>query len=121
MNTHRSLLGLGLIVETIDENNIPQLFSLMDSHNNSSIADVSCFFLAKLTGIPLLTGDRRLRKQATTDGLTVYGSLWLLDLLVNHKIISENKAAKSLELMLEKGARFPLHECQSRIASWRTR
>jgi len=120
IKTRQFLLKSGLIVEKIDQDNIVQLFSLMESHNNSSIADVSCFFLAKLTGIPLLTGDRKLRKQATVDGLTVYGSLWLLDLLVTHRIINKVGAAQSLELMLEKGARFPHGECQSRIAGWRS-
>lgn len=121
IETHRSLLGLGLIVEKIDADNIVQLYSVMESHNNSSIADVSCYFLAKLTGKPLLTGDRKLRKQAAADGLTVYGSLWLLDLLVTHKIIVYEKAAQSLELMLENGARFPRNECVSRITEWRIR
>jgi len=63
--TNQTLLDLGLIVEAIDADNIMHLFSLMDRHNNSSLADVSCFFLAKLTGLPLLTGDRKLREQAT--------------------------------------------------------
>jgi len=120
IETHQSLLKLGLIVEKIDEDNIVQLYSLMGSHNNSSIADVSCYFLAKQTGIPLLTGDRKLRKQAIADGLTVFGSLWLLDLLVAHRIISKEKAIRSLELMLENGARFPEGECQSRITDWRS-
>jgi len=120
IETHQSLLKLGLIVEKIDERNIAHLYSLMESHNNSSLADVSCFFLAKQTRIPLLTGDQKLRKQAAADGLTVYGSLWLLDLLVAHKIINKVRAAQCLELMLENGARFPQSECQSRIAGWRS-
>jgi predicted nucleic acid-binding protein len=118
--THQSLLELGLLVETIDANNIPDLFTLMASHNNSSLADVSCYFLAQHTGLPLLTGDGKLRKKAMSDGLTVYGSLWLLDLLVSHKIISKEKAAKSLEAMLEQRARFPHSECQIRISNWRS-
>jgi hypothetical protein len=49
------------------------------SAHNSSLADVSCYQLAKDTSRPLLTGDGQLRRQAIKDGLDVHGALWLLD------------------------------------------
>lgn len=78
------LLARGLVVESLDEAAVAQLFGLMDQHNNSSLADVSCYLVAKTQGKPLLTGDGRLRKQAAKDGLEVRGALWLLDQLVEH-------------------------------------
>jgi predicted nucleic acid-binding protein len=38
-----------------------RLFELKVEHNNSSLADVSCYLLAQETGRPLLTGDGKLR------------------------------------------------------------
>jgi hypothetical protein len=75
------LLERGLVVETLAEEAVEQLFTLMAEHGNSSLADVSCYLIAKTQGVPLLTGDGRLRKQAEKDGVQVHGALWLLDQL----------------------------------------
>lgn len=70
---HAALLERGLRVEQMDDTAVIKLFGLMTKHNNSSLADVSCYFLAQETARPLLTGDGRLRKQAQRDGT---GSAW---------------------------------------------
>jgi hypothetical protein len=117
---HTHLRARGLVVETLDEQATAALSPLMQAHNNSSLADVSCYQLAKQTGHPLLTGDGRLRKQAMADGLQVHGALWLLDQMVAHKTIKPNDAATGLQIMLDKGSRLPDAECLKRIADWTT-
>ncbi len=116
---HAELLGRGLLVETMDEQSIAKLFRLRNEHNNSSLADVSCYLLAQDTGHPLLTGDGRLRRQASSDGLQVRGALWLLDSMLEHGVIHADEAAHALELMLSQGARLPVDACQSRLIAWR--
>jgi len=114
----KALLAKGLVVHGLDEAATARLFSLMTAHNNSSLADVSCYLLAIDTGFPLLTGDGRLRKQAAHDGLQVHGALWLLDELVAHHLTSPKAAALGLQSMLDRGARLPTTECQARLRSW---
>jgi predicted nucleic acid-binding protein len=114
----KHLLARGLVVETLDAAATATLFDLMQAHNNSSLADVSCYQLAKQTGRPLLTGDGRLRKQAMADGLQVHGALWLLDQMVAHQIIPPKNAAKRLQSMLTSGARLPEADCQKRLTLW---
>ncbi len=113
------LLERGLVVETLAEVAVEQLFTLMAEHGNSSLADVSCYLIAKTQGVPLLTGDGRLRKQAEKDGVQVHGALWLLDQLVAHEVIARNHAAAALQAMLDAGARLPQAECAHRLAAWR--
>jgi rRNA-processing protein FCF1 len=113
-----ALVAQGLVVHALDEAATVRLFDLMDAHNNSSLADVSCYLLAQETGYPLLTGDGRLRKQATQDGIQVYGVLWLLDQLVACEVISGPGAAEGLKAMLGNGARLPQTECQARLRAW---
>lgn len=72
-----------------------------------------------MTTSPLLTGDGKLRKQATKDGLQVFGVLWLLDQLLEQSVISNSRAAIALESMLKHGARLPLAECTSRLQRWK--
>lgn len=113
-----SLVEQGLQVETLNEGAVAQLFTLMGAHRNSSLADVSCYYLAQQTGHPLLTGDGKLRKQATKDGIQVFGVLWLLDQLVDHTIVAPVRAAEALRAMLEHGARLPQAECHQRLQQW---
>jgi rRNA-processing protein FCF1 len=113
------LCALGLLVEQMDGASIPRLYDLMAAHNNSSLADVSCYQLAQETGRPLLTGDGRLRRQALEDGIEVYGALWLLDRLVEQEVIVPGRAADCLESMLAQNARLPHTECQKRLLLWR--
>lgn len=116
---HEELLERGLNVESFDESGVIRLFGLKIEHNNSSLADVSCYLLAQETGRPLLTGDGKLRRQAQRDGLQVHGALWLLDLMVAHQVIDRLHAANSLAHMLEHGARLPFGECEARLSRWR--
>lgn len=113
-----ALLAKGLVVHGLDEASTARLYNLMEAHNNSSLADVSCYLLAQDTGFPLLTGDGRLRKQATKDGIQVYGVLWLLDQLVACGVRSGPVAAEGLKIMLSRDARLPPAECQARLRAW---
>lgn len=113
------LLAMGLVVEGLDEQAVTKLLTLSALHRNSSLADVSCYYLAQNTGYPLLTGDARLRKQAAKDGIEVFGVLWFLDQLVAHAVITLTRAADALEEMLRRGARLPHAECQHRLQLWR--
>ena len=118
---HEALIEQGLQIEVLDSALISRLSELNIEQNNSSLADVSCYLLAKDTGRPLLTGDGQLRRQAQQDGLQVYGALWLLDRLVEHLIISTRQAANGLDAMLASGARLPQFECNARLAKWRNK
>jgi len=113
------LISKGMLVESMDGDTIKRLFDLMTLHNNSSLADVSCYLLAKETQHPLLTGGGRLRRQALQDGIQVHGALWLLDQLVESAVISVHKAADGLDRVMTHGARLPSGDCQSRLSSWR--
>lgn len=112
------LVSEGLVIETLDDAAVSQLFTLKIQHGNSSLADVSCYFLAQQTGRPLLTGDGKLRKQASKDGVEVLGVLWVLDQLVEHGVVTSARAAEALNAMLQHGARLPLAECQQRLTKW---
>lgn len=113
------LIRRGLLIEVMEDAATLRLYDLMAKHNNSSLADVSCFLLAQETQRPLLTGDGRLRRQAAAEGLEVHGALWLLDQMVIHAVLRPDAAAAALERMLARNARLPAVECQARLKRWR--
>ena len=73
-----------------------ELFSIQDckaKYQSLSIQDCSCLLLTEnLSGI-LLTGERKLKKIATSShGIKVDGILWIFERLVEKKIIAPRKA-----------------------------
>jgi predicted nucleic acid-binding protein len=76
-------------------------------------------YLAEEIGCKLLTGDQALRKAAENENnVVVHGALWLLDQMIEHKILSKKKAKASLQLMLDSGARLLQAACDERLKRW---
>ncbi|WP_252107958.1 MULTISPECIES: hypothetical protein [unclassified Halomonas] len=115
----KELTGLGLAVEAFNGDEVATLFTLRQTLGNSSLADVSCYFLAKERGWTLLTNDGALRKSGQQSQLEVRGVLWILDELEAHALLSPSQLADALESMLKAGARLPEYDCHQRLGRWR--
>lgn len=113
------LKDLGLAVEALSGNETMELFNLRQTLNNSSLADVSCYFVARERGWTLLTNDGALRKSGRRASLDVRGVLWILDELEQRQVLSPNDLFTALTAMLTAGARLPEDECKKRLATWR--
>lgn len=116
----RRLQALGLDIVVMGGDQMSLLQALAVQHNNSSLADVSCYLLARRNGHALLTGDGRLRRRAASEGIPVHGVLWILDQLIACGIVTAAGAAAGLQAMLAAGARLPEADCRHRLAAWRT-
>lgn len=113
------LQDLGLTIEGISGDETLELFGLKQTLNNSSLADVSCYFMARERGWTLLTNDGALRKSGRRASLDVRGVLWILDELEHHQVLPPTELFTALTAMLNAGARLPEDECDKRLARWR--
>jgi predicted nucleic acid-binding protein len=84
-----------------------------------SFPDCSCLFLAKELSAILLTGDKPLRKSARENKIRVHGTLWVMDQLINEKIIDHRKAHEKLTLLMRVNNRLPRGECEKRLLAWK--
>lgn len=66
--------------------------------------------LTKQEGCPLQTGDQQRRAAAAGENLLVMGTLWLLRLMVEHRILDVDAALAALDLMKERKRRLPWSE-----------
>ena len=114
------LRDLGLTIEAISGDETLELFGLRQTLNNSSLADVSCYFVARERGWTLLTNDGALRKSGRRANLDVRGVLWILDELEQYQVLSPTDLFTALTTMRRAGARLPEEECDKRLARWRT-
>jgi predicted nucleic acid-binding protein len=115
----QQLTDLGLSIEDLSGEEVMSLFELRQTLGNSSLADVSCYFLARERGWTLLTGDGALRKSGQKSHLQVRGILWILDEMEAHALLSTQQLADALDSMLKAGARLPKDECRKRLNRWR--
>lgn len=90
-----------------------------DVAGNLSIPDCSVCYYARKHQVPMLTGDRRLRKYAEAQDIEVHGILFLFDEMVKFKVVTPDIAATKLEELMHLNARLPKSEISQRIYLWR--
>lgn len=85
---------------------------------NLSVPDCSVCYYARKHSATLLTGDRRLRKYAEANNVTVKGVLFIFDELIACKVISAEYAAMKLRELLGINVRLPRSEVEKCIERW---
>lgn len=112
---HSHLLELGLQLGELREDFMQQVFQLTQTYSQPSRNDCFALALAKQENCPLVTGDRYLRIAAQAEQVDVYGTLWLVECLVEHGIINKTQAHAAYERMEQHGRRLPWAEAHQRI------
>lgn len=88
--------------------------------NLKRLTDKSVLFLAIQRQCPLLSGDGDLRKEAQDNGLAVFGSLWVVNQLVEQNICTAQVALELLRKLERCNPRLPkkkLEEMLERLES----
>lgn len=85
---------------------------------NLSIPDCSVCYYARKNNVPMLTGDRRLRKYAEHQSIEVHGILFLFDEMVSAGILAPRVGAEKLSALVKLNTRLPRSEITSRIEKW---
>jgi len=114
----QKLIGYGLEVRSLSGDQIQRIRVLAARYPRPSRPDLSALVLASQLKTMLLTGDRNLRKAARDLGVSVHGTLWVLQELINHNIIAPQKAARALREMPANGRRLPPTESNKLIKRW---
>ncbi len=86
--------------------------------NKLHYTDLSVWYYASANDFVLLTGDGKLRKMASADGVEVHGIFFIYDRLVEMDIIPKDVASERLELLKIKNPRLPMAEIEKRIEDW---
>ncbi len=105
------LSALGLQVRPLS----PETIQYVDELGTRGIAlpsinDQLALGLAKQERCTLLTGDQMLRRLAEAEGIAVHGTVWLMNEMISHRLVTPASAVRHLRLMLRNGSRLPLRE-----------
>lgn len=107
------------VIETINIEDFQGINTILENSNGLSFEDCSVWYYSKkLSGI-LLTGDGKLRKQASKDNLEVRGIIYLFDEFLRQGIISFEKAIEKIKELYLLNNRLPKKEIDKRIELWK--
>ena len=110
---------LELIITESDED-FTSITEILEATTGLSFEDCSVWHYAhKLDGI-LLSGDGRLRKQATDKGISVKGILFIFDQLLLSDLITFDVALEKIEILYTINSRLPNTAKDERIARWKS-
>ena len=107
---HSHLLEAGLKVKSLSADSVKKTESLTAQYPRPSMMDHSALALAIQEQCPLLTGDKDLRTAAKNEGVEVHGTIWIIEELLNQKLIQQTQAKVSFDVMRVKGSRLPWGE-----------
>lgn len=94
---------------------IGEIYGLHTNRNFKGITDKSVLRKSLKLDCPLLTGDRKLRKEAEEQGVEVHGTLWVIRSLVNNDLIDRIKGIHLLETLKRVNSSLPVVEIDSLI------
>ena len=116
----QDLLSLGLQPTELNELEFYYAVKIASSHPRLSEYDCSALAIAKHRGYVLLTGDAALRKVALNEGVSVMGTIGILDRLYNEKKVSSSEYRECLLLFIKingQEVRLPAVDLQNRLDS----
>jgi len=112
------LVERGLQVRELTGSQVLEVARLARQYLRPSRSDLFALVLAKSEGATLLTGDRHLRSAAESEGVNVHGTLWLVDEMVEARLLEQREAAARLLRMVQAGRRLPTEEVKRRLKIW---
>ena len=113
---HSNLLGLGLALKEVSSESMMYAMQLTSTYVKTSRNDCFALALAKQEECPLLTGDLALRRAAEKETAIVKGSIWVIEQLVVHQVVTPQRARDALALMKSNGRRLPWHLAEEAIS-----
>lgn len=104
-----------LTVFVLSEKEIEEVENFKTKRFFKTLIDKTVLWKAKQLKCPLLTGDAKLRSEATDQGITVHGSLWVIRMMVESKVVTANAGIEFLEQLKVSNDRLPLDEIEKLI------
>jgi len=104
-----------LTVFVLSEKEIEEVENFKTKRFFKTLIDKTVLWKAKQLECPLLTGDAKLRNEATDQGIPVHGSLWVIRMMVESNVVTANAGIEFLEKLKVTNDRLPLDEIEKLI------
>ncbi|AGC77948.1 hypothetical protein LX97_03473 [Nonlabens dokdonensis] len=106
------------VIETTETIDFQGITTILGKSTGLSFEDCSVWYYSKKMSGILLTGDGKLRKQASKDKIEVRGIIYLFDVLLIQNLISFQDAIEKIKQLMLLNNRLPIKEIEKRIELW---
>ncbi len=100
---------------------IDEILSFNTTKSFKGITDKSVLWKSFKQSCPLLTGDRKLRKETEELGIEVHGSIWVIDTLVKKGLIAREKGIELLNKLKRLNTSLPVKEIDKLIRQYKNK
>lgn len=114
---HGHLLQLGLQTLELSPESMREAGRLIKRYRKPSANDCFALALAMQEQCPLLTGDQSLRQAAVQEQIEVKGTLWVVEELVQRRVIAIDRAHEAYSSMKANGRRLPWEKAKERLVT----
>jgi len=104
---HPNLLDVDLNILTLSSDTVKYTESIVYKYPKASRNDLFALVLAKQEACPLITGDNALRKAGKEENIQIFGTIWIMDELIKHDIITKDEAMEAYDMMKNNKRRLP--------------
>ncbi|EPX9617407.1 TPA: PIN domain-containing protein [Pseudomonas aeruginosa] len=115
---HAHLLERGLRLDELTSESMLYALALTARVSGPSRNDCFALALARQEGCPLLSGDQALRQTAEQEAVEVRGTIWVVEELIRHQIITVVAARDSYQRMRDNARRLPWEQALRRLESF---
>ena len=115
---HPDLPQLGLKLRGLDGEGIHAATMFRQRYRRVSTYDCAALALAVNLECRLLTGDLALREAARQENVEVVGTLWLVEEMIVHQLISAKQARSAFDHMRRNGRRLPWQDAASLVRKY---
>lgn len=114
------LRDFGLEILALEAEQVLEIVTLQAGHTELSPNDLSLYILARERDSFLISGDGPLRELADRSRIEYHGTLWLLEMMIQERVLLPANAAEALRSMLRNKRWLPRTECEKLIRKWET-
>ncbi len=111
--------GILNIIETKEISDFQNITTLLNRSKGLSFEDCSVWYYSEKLSGTLLTGDGKLRKQVSKEGIEVRGIIYVFDELVKQNLLEFPVAIEKIEQLSQLNNRLPKVEIEKRIEYWK--
>ena len=104
---HSELLSYGLEIRSLSSETMAYALELSAKYTQPGTNDLFALALAKEGSCPLLTGDAALRQAAENEAVILFGTIWIVEHMIRHHLITIEEGRELFISMREKKRRLP--------------
>ena len=120
---HSDILDAGLKLLELQSESVEYANTLFEKNVSLRVSAHDCMALslAKQEFCTLLTGDSKLKQLAMVENVSVRGTLWLVEQMIDIGHITAEEAEIAYDKMLKDGSRLPAAEIQIQLKKYKDR